>query len=313
MNAPPMDLDRFESLSVDVRGTPLHLRRAGDGPPLLLLHGFPQTHRMWRHVAPRLAARFTVVCADLPGYGRSGCAPSDASHAPYAKRAMAAAFVQLMAHLGFERFAVAGHDRGGRVAYRLALDHPGRVSRLAVLDVLPTATVWDHADARFALGYWPWAMLAQAEPLPERLLQAAAEVVVDSALDGWGPPTDAFGPEDRATYALPLRDPAHAHAVCEEYRAAATCDRDHDAADLRAGRRIACPLLALWSAGGPLDTWYGDDGGPLALWRAWCESVQGRSIEGGHFFPETRPDETVRALEAFFAAPAARRAPERPQ
>ncbi|MFL6678775.1 MAG: alpha/beta fold hydrolase [Burkholderiaceae bacterium] len=299
--APP-SMDEFESLSVDVQETHVHLRRAGDGPPLLLLHGFPQTHLMWRHVAPRLARRFTVVCADLRGYGASGCPPSDAAHAPYSKRAMARDLVQLMSHLGFTRFAVAGHDRGGRVAYRLALDHPGCVTRLAVLDVLPTDTVWDHADARFALGYWPWSMLAQAEPLPERLLRSASDAVVDSALDGWGPQGDAFEPAIRAAYARPLRDPAHAHAICEEYRAAATCDRDHDASDRRAARRIACPMLALWSAGGPLDTWYVDGGGPLALWKPWCDALQGHSIEGGHFFPETRPDATARALGDFFSA-----------
>jgi haloacetate dehalogenase len=294
-------MDGFDSLSLDVQETSLFLRRAGDGPPLLLLHGFPQTHAMWRHVAPRLARRFTVVCPDLRGYGASGCPPSDTAHAPYAKRAMARDLVQLMERLGFARFAVAGHDRGGRVAYRLALDHPGRVTRLAVLDVLPTDTVWERADARLALGYWPWSLLAQAEPLPERVLQSVADAVVDGALDGWGPQSDVFDPATRAAYAMPLRDPMHAHAICEEYRAAATCDRDHDAADRRAGRRIACPVLALWSAGGPLDTWYAADGGPLPLWRPWCDSVRGQSVEGGHFFPETRPDDTVRALEGFFA------------
>ncbi|WP_280151803.1 alpha/beta hydrolase [Piscinibacter sp. XHJ-5] len=295
-------MDDFEATSVDVRETHLFVRRAGKGPPLLMLHGFPQTHLMWRLVAPALVRHFTVVCADLRGYGDSGCPDSDDAHGPYAKRAMARDLVILMERLGFASFAVAGHDRGGRVAYRLALDHPRRVTRLAVLDVLPTSTVWEHADARLALAYWPWSMLAQPMPLPERLLQSAAEAVVDAALDGWGPKSDAFTPAVRAAYAAPLRDPSHAHAICEEYRAAATLDREHDAADRSAGRRIACPVVVLWSKGDALDTWYADAGGPLSLWRSWCDDVRGQALDGGHFFPETRPDETVRALEGFFRA-----------
>ena len=157
-----------------------------------------------------------------------------------------------MERLGFPRFAVAGHDRGGRVAYRLALDHPDRVERLAVLDIVPTAEAWGRADARFALAYRPWSLLAQPAPLPERLLAAAPEAVVDAALGGWGSPASAFGPEVRAAYAEALRDPARAHAICEEYRAAATLDREHDEADRRDGRRVACPVLALWSGPGPL-------------------------------------------------------------
>ena len=294
-------MDHFDTLSADVGETRLFVRRAGSGPPLLLLHGFPQTHRMWRHLAPALARRYSIVCPDLRGYGNSACPASDDAHAPYAKRAMARDVVALMEQLGFARFAVAGHDRGGRVAYRLALDHPQRVTRLAVLDVLPTGTVWERADARFALAYWPWSMLAQPAPLPERLLQAAAEAVVDSALDGWGPDPDAFEPAVRAAYAAPLRDAAHAHAVCEEYRAAATLDREHDASDRAAGRRIECPALVLWAAGGALDTWYADAGGPLALWQTWCRDVQGQAVEGGHFFPETQPAKTLQFLEAFFA------------
>jgi haloacetate dehalogenase len=293
-------MDSFATTHIDVGATQLFVRHAGRGPPLVLLHGFPQTHRMWRRVAPALARRFTVVCPDLRGYGASGCPASDPTHTPYAKRAMAQDVVAVMHRLGHERFAVAGHDRGGRVAYRLALDHPETVTQLAVLDVLPTGTVWDRADARFALAHWPWSMLAQPEPLPERLMQAAAEAIVDGALDGWGPEPAAFEPAVRAAYAAPLRDPAHAHAICEEYRAAAAVDREHDAADRAAGRCIRCPVLALWSAGGPLDTWYRDAGGPLALWRMWCTDLRGRAIEGGHFFAETRPDETRQALAEFF-------------
>jgi haloacetate dehalogenase len=221
---------------------------SGAGPPVLLLHGFPQTHLMWRGVAPVLARAFTVVC----------------------------------------------------VAYRLALDHPGRVDRMAVLDIVATATVWDRADARFALAYWPWSLLAQPEPFPERNLAAAPDAIVDSALGGWGTPPTAFPPEARAAYIEALRDPAHIHAICEEYRAAATLDREHDEVDRAQGRRIAAPLLALWSAEGPLAIWYIEAGGPLALWRVWGDDVQGHSIHAGHFFPEEAPEETADALRAFF-------------
>src|SRR5262245_10762909 len=207
---------------------------------------------MWRDVAPLLARRLAVVCADLRGYGRSGCPASAPGHAPYAKRAMARDMVAVMEQLGFRRFSIAGHDRGGRVAYRLALDHPERVDRIAVLDVLPIAEVWDRADARLALAFWPWSLLAQGEPLPERLLAAAPEAVVDDALAGWGSPAAVFSADVRAAYVEALGDPDHVHAICEEYRAAATLDREHDEDDRRRGRRIACPVMAPWSRSGPL-------------------------------------------------------------
>lgn len=238
-------MDDFDTAYVETSQTTIFVRRSGSDPPLLLLHGFPQTHLMWREVAPRLAGEFTVICADLCGYGRSGCLPPTPDHAPYAKRAMARDMIDVMERLGFSRFSVAGHDRGGRVAYRMALDYPKHVDRLAALDVLPTGTVWDRADARFALAYWPWSRLAQPEPFPERVLAAAGEVIVDNALGGWGTPSGVFSSEVRAAYIEALRDPAHIHAICEDYRAAATLDRRHDE-DRTAGRRIACPVLALW-------------------------------------------------------------------
>jgi haloacetate dehalogenase len=294
-------LTGFETAEIQTGETRIFVRRSGSGSPILLLHGFPQTHLMWRDVAPLLARRFTVVCADLRGYGRSGCPASTPDHAPYAKRAMAQDMVAVMEQLGFPRFSVAGHDRGGRVAYRLALDHPDRVDRLAVLDILPTATVWERADAKLALAYWPWSLLAQAEPLPERLIAAAPDAVVDNALGGWGSPSAVFGPQVRAAYVEALRDPAHVHAICEEYRAAATLDRQHDDEDCRNGRRIACPVLALWSGRGALSEWYGEAGGPLALWRNWGDDVQGGPLDAGHFFPEEIPDETADALSRFLS------------
>lgn len=292
----------FETAEVETGETSIFVRWSGSGSPVLLLHGFPQTHLMWRSVAPLLARRFTVVCADLRGYGRSGCPASTPDHAPYAKRAMARDMVVVMEQLGFHHFSVAGHDRGGRVAYRLALDHPGRVERLAVLDILPTGTVWERADARFALAYWPWSLLAQPEPFPERVIEAAPEAVVDDALGGWGSPSAVFGAEVRAAYVEALRDPARVHAICEEYRAAATLDRWHDEADRKSGRRIACSLLVLWSGSGPLNSWYVEAGGPLALWRDWGDDVQGGPLNAGHFFPEEIPNETADALGRFFAA-----------
>jgi haloacetate dehalogenase len=296
-------LNRFESAEIETAETTIFARWGGSGPPLLLLHGFPQTHLMWRALAPRLARRFTVVCADLRGYGRSGSPPSAPDHAPYTKRAMARDMVTAMGHLGFDRFSLAGHDRGGRVAYRLALDHPERIERLAVLDVLPTGTAWDLADARFTLGYWPWSLLAQPEPLPERLLAAAPEAIVDDALSAWGTPASTFEPEVRSAYVEALRDPARVHAICEEYRAAATLDREHDETDRASGRRIECPVLVLWSGKGALGTWYEQLGGPLAIWREWAEDVRGSALDAGHFFPEEAPGESADALERFFSDP----------
>jgi haloacetate dehalogenase len=290
----------FETAQVETGETSIFVRWSGSGSPILLLHGFPETHLMWRAVAPLLARRFTVICADLRGYGRSGCPASTPDHAPYAKRAMARDMVAVMEWLGFPRFSVAGHDRGGRVAYRLALDHSSRVEQLAVLDILPTGTVWERADARFALSYWPWSLLAQPEPLPERLIEAAPEAIVDDALGGWGSPSTVFDREVRAAYIEALREPGRVHAICEEYRAAATLDRMHDDADRKSGRRIACPLLALWSGRGALSSWYAEAGGPLALWRVWATEVQGGAVNAGHFFPEEIPEETAELLERFF-------------
>jgi haloacetate dehalogenase len=272
----------------------------GSGPPLLLLHGFPETHLMWLAVAEKLVRRFTVVCADLRGYGASGCPPSTADHAPYTKRAMANDMVEVMRSLGFARFSVAGHDRGGRVAYRLALDHPECVHRLAVLDVVPTSETWARADARFALAFWPWVLFSQPPPLPERIVERAADAIVDDALADWGTPAGTVPHDVRDAYVIALQAPMHAYAICEEYRAAATLDRAHDDEDRARGHRIACPLLALWSGKGPLATWYADAGGPLGIWSAWADNVRGGPVDAGHFFPEEAPDETAHLLGEFF-------------
>jgi len=291
----------LEKLRIDTGEAVVSVSRGGTGPGVLLLHGFPQTQLMWRDIAPRLAQRFTVVCADLRGYGDSSAPPSSPDHAPYSKRAMARDMISVMAQLGFEHFFIAGHDRGGRVAYRAALDHPARVDAVAVLDVLPVDVVWDRANARLALGFWPWSLLAQPEPLPERLIGAAPDAVIGNALSPeWGSPAHFFDDAVRAAYTAALSDAAHVHAICEEYRAAAGIDRDHDAADRAAGRRISCPVLALWSASGPLSTWYAEDGGPLALWSELAPNVTGEPVDGGHFFPEERPSAIADALSDFF-------------
>jgi haloacetate dehalogenase len=296
--ADPM-FEGFQRTIVDVGATTIALRWGGAGPAVVLLHGFPETHVMWRRVAPALAENFTVVCPDLRGYGASGTPPSDGRHAPYAKGAMAGDIVALTEHLGFERFSVVGHDRGGRVAYRLALDHRERVDRLAVLDVIPIGEAWDRADARLALGYWPWSLLAQPEPLPERLIGAAPDAFVHAAIDGWGSSPEAFPDRVRSLYVDALRDPQTAHAVCEEYRAAATLDYETDRRDRADGRQINAATLVLWAASGPLDIWYEDAGGPLGIWRQWARDVAGKALSGGHFFPEENPEGTIAALRTF--------------
>lgn len=289
----------FDAHLVPMPEGDVFVHRGGAGPAVLLLHGFPETSLMWHDVAPLLARDFTVIAADLPGYGQSACPADTSDHAAMSKRAMANTLCAAMTALGHDRFAVVGHDRGGRVAYRAALDRPDRIATLAVLDVIPTYEVWERADARLALAFWPFSLLAQPAPLPERLLLAAPDVIVDNALAQWGTPPNAFRPEIRQAYVDALHDPRQVHAICEEYRAAAAIDRVNDEADLTAGRRIGCPVLALWSDSGALASWYTDDGGPLGIWRRWADQVQGEAVPGGHFFPEEHPVETARLLRRF--------------
>lgn len=292
----------FTSEIIDLGDITIFLRRKGNGKPLLLLHGFPQTHVMWHATAPALSDAFAVICADLRGYGLSGKPASSPEHEPYSKRVMAADMVRMMHDLGYPRFAVAGHDRGARVAYRMALDHPDQVEALAVLDIVPTSEVFDRADSRLALAFWPWSLLAQPAPLPERLILAAPEAVIDDALSSWGTDASAFPIEARNAYVEALSDPAAVHAICEEYRAAASIDTTLDRIDRENGKLIVCPTLVLWSQGSGVETWYERDGGPLAIWRQWARSVSGGPIAGGHFFPEERPAETIRQLHEFFGA-----------
>jgi haloacetate dehalogenase len=278
------------------RGT-IHARVGGSGPPLLLLHGYPETHLMWHSCAAALAERFTVVATDLSGYGDSLRPAPAADHAPHSKRALALDQVQAMASLGHERFAVAGHDRGGRVAYRMALDHPERVTSLAVLDIVPTAEVWARADDRLALVYWHWGFLAQPAPLPERLIGADPGAYFDYHLRSIGLGVDRGRYPERvlAAYRAQLENPDAVQAICEDYRAGAGIDRQLDEADR--GRQIECPVLVLWGARGALEPLYGD---VLAVWRPWARDVRGRGVEASHFLVEDRPDEVARELAAFF-------------
>ncbi|MCM4085086.1 alpha/beta hydrolase [Paractinoplanes hotanensis] len=270
---------------------------AGQGPPLLLLHGYPQTHVMWHTVADLLTDRFTVVVADLPGYGASFRPVPAADHVPHSKRALADDLVQAMSMLGHDRFAVAGHDRGGRVAYRMALDHPDRVAAAAVLDVVPTGDVWARADAQMALGYWHWAFLAQPAPLPERLIAGDPDAFFDFHVRalGLGRAADRYPADLMAGYRALFDDVSTVQAICEDYRAGATVDRHDDDAD-RGVRKIVCPLLALWSECGALPRFYGD---VLDVWRPWADDVTGQAVPASHFLVEDQPGPTAHALSVF--------------
>lgn len=270
----------------------------GSGPPLLLLHGYPQSHLMWHAVAPLLAEQFTVVAADLSGYGDSFRPTAAADHLPHSKRALALDQVQAMASIGHERFAVAGHDRGGRVAYRMALDHPERVRGLAVLDIVPTADVWARADDKLALAYWHWGFLAQPHPLPERLIAGDPDAYFEHHLLRIGLGTDAkrYPDEVMAAYRRQLDDAGAVNAICEDYRAGATIDRELDEADR--GRALACPVLCLWGTRGALPLLYGD---VLAVWRPWAPQISGRGVDASHFLVEDQPAEVAAELAAFFA------------
>jgi haloacetate dehalogenase len=288
--------DGFEEFDVATTGTAIHGVRGGDGPPVLLLHGIPETHVMWHRVAPNLARQLTVVATDLRGFGSSGAPPSAPDHAPYSMREIARDQVEVMTTLGYDTFDVVGHDRGARCAYRLALDHPSAATHLAVLDIVPTADAFSRADMDFSLGFWVWTFLAAPEPVPEQLISRAADVLVDHMLDEWSDDRHVFPAEVRAEYLRNFRSPERIHAICEQYRAAATLDYQHDEAD-RGRRRIACPTLALWSDTGSVAAWYE----PLEIRKAWADEVSGGPVSAGHFLPEEAPDETARRLLDFLA------------
>ena len=287
-------LPGFESRRVGCAGAEINLRIGGSGLPLLLLHGYPQTHAMWHRVAPRLAERYTVVCCDLRGYGDSAKPEGGSRHVNYSKRAMAADQMDVMRSLGYRRFMLAGHDRGGRVAHRLCLDFPQAVERVAVLDICPTRIMYGKTDKAFATAYYHWFFLIQPFDLPERLIGADPGYYLRRKIGAWSGGLELFDPCALAEYERCFRLPGTIHATCEDYRAAADIDLEHDAAD--ANTRVACPLLVLWGAKGVVNRLFD----PLADWGAVAADVRGRSLASAHFLPEEAPDETLDELERFF-------------
>jgi haloacetate dehalogenase len=265
---------------------------AGDGPPVLLLHGFPQTHYCWRGVVAALAERHTVVVADIRGYGETAAPPGGPRGEGYSKREMGADLFELMAQLGHSRFSLVGHDRGARVAYRMALDRPERIERLAVLNVVPTVDQFERMGAGVSLGYWPWVLFAQPAPFPERLLSRSPELILRFAFESWAGRPDAIGAEAFAAYADVLDDAAAA-SMCADYRASFWLDQAHDAADRAAGRRIGCPVLVL---AGAAETQLADAG---EVWSGWAHDVRAATVPGGHFIPEEAPGELAAALLEF--------------
>ncbi|NUR74275.1 MAG: alpha/beta hydrolase [Hamadaea sp.] len=287
--------DGFELRQVAVGdGVTLRVRTGGSGPPVLLLHGHPRTHVTWHKMAPLLAVGFTVVCLDLRGYGQSSKPPAEADHSGYGKRAMARDCVEAMRQLGHRNFAVVGHDRGAYVAQRLAADHPELVSHLVVMDAVPIGEALARCDARFAARWWHWFFLGQtAKP---------AERVIDADPDAWYQvDAKAMGEEAYADLRQALHDPATVHAMCEDYRAGLTVDRDADDADRRAGRRITCPTLVVWATRDDLEDLYGD---PVEVWRGWADAVRGVALESGHHLAEEVPDQLAAVLQEFLGGPA---------
>jgi haloacetate dehalogenase len=286
--------DGFESFTIPANGVAIHGVRGGSGAPLLLLHGYPQTHVIWHKIAPRLAEHFTVIATDLRGYGDSGKPDGGANHEQYSKRVMAADQVAVMQHFGFEQFFVAGHDRGGRVAHRMALDHPARVRRLAVLDIAPTHFMYTTTDMEFARAYYHWFFLIQPFDVPERMIGADVDYWMRSKLAQWGRDSSAIMPEAYAEYVRCYRDPAAIHASCEDYRASAGIDLRHDEADL--SHKLTCPLLALWGEKGFVGRKYD----VVAAWGERARDVRGAGLPCGHYLPEEAPEATLRALNEFF-------------
>lgn len=289
--------EKFAERRIANSGAEIHVLVGGDGPALLLLHGFPQSHVMWHRVAPRLAERFTVVVPDLRGYGESSKPAGDPGHETYSKRATALDQVEVMAALGYDRFRLAGHDRGARVAHRLVLDHPDRVERVAFLDIVPTLEVFARIDQRMATAYYHWFFLIQPNGLPEHMIGLDPEFYLRRVLGSIGSTAEVFDAEALAAYLAAFRNPATVHAMCEDYRAAATIDQVHDREDRAAGRTVDCPALVLWGERSAVGRLYDD---PLGIWRPYAPAIQGHPMPSGHFIPEEAPEETAQALLTFF-------------
>jgi haloacetate dehalogenase len=291
-----MLFEGFRLEQIAVRDGALRVRHGGSGPPLLLLHGNPQTHMMWHAVAPVLAQRYHVICPDLRGYGGSLKPPASKDHAAYAKREMARDMAELMTHFGHQRFTVISHDRGARVAHRLAIDHAARVEKLAVLDIVPTIEHFERTDMSFAMGYYHWFWFAQPHPFPESLISAAPDVWFNAHSSREPKDDGFFHPEARTDYLAAVCNPAMIIGMCEDYRAAATIDLVHDRESRAAGHKVQCPILSLWGAKGKVGGWYD----PVALWQQYCAStVTGGAVNSGHYLAEEAPAEVLSYLDQF--------------
>jgi haloacetate dehalogenase len=293
-----IDMTGFEYRKIATSGATINVATRGTGMPLLLLHGYPETHRMWQKIAPALAEDFAVVCADLRGYGDSSKPDGASDHSNYAKRAMADDMVEVMAALGHCEFLLAGHDRGGRVAYRLALDRPAAVTRLALLDIVSTKAVYEQGGMALATAYFHWYFLIQPRPLPETLIGHDPAFYLRSIFRGLSGTADVISDAMVAEYLRCFATPEGIHATCEDYRAGATADLASDRADVSTGRKITCPTLILWGSRSVVGRLFQ----PLETWRDLVAAPTGAAIDCGHFIPEERPDETLRALRTFFRA-----------
>ena len=283
----------FEAVRLQTLGAEINLVHGGAGKPLLLMHGYPQTHMMWHRVAPRLAEEYHVICPDLRGYGDSSKPESSADHAPYSKREMANDMVEVMKELGYQQFAATGHDRGARVLHRMILDHPERVERACVMDIAPTHHMFKTTDQEFATGYYHWFFLIQPNGLPERLIGADPEYYLTEKMGRWSSPNSIFAPEAFDEYLRCFRKPETIHASCEDYRAAASIDLEHDASDL--DRKIECPLLVLWGDKGLVHRKYE----VLEVWRERANHVSGTALKCGHYLPEESPEQVLDELLPF--------------
>jgi haloacetate dehalogenase len=287
----------YESRFFETSAGKIFARIGGKGSPVLLLHGYPESNVMWHRLAPLLAGEHSLVIPDLPGYGQSDAPESGPGHAPYDKRSMAKAMVEVMQSLGHDKFAVVGHDRGGRVAYRLALDHPGRVTKISTLDIVPTWEMWTGLNAKRAMKVFHWTFLAQPFPMPEMLIGKAPVEYLEWKMLAWNGKGEnsVFDPRALDHYRAAYKQPARLHATCEDYRAGQTTDFANDDADVKAGRKIEAPFLTLWGATGIPAA--GES--PLDVWKRWAVNVTGKAIPCGHFLPEEAPQETAAELIPF--------------
>jgi len=290
-----MMFEGFSDASTDVDGVHIHAIKGGSGPALLLLHGHPQTHVIWHKVVPELVKRFTVIAADLRGYGDSGKPLGDENHLNYSKRRMALDQVKLMRHHGFDQFAVIGHDRGGRVAARMALDHQDAVTRLVTLDIAPTLAMYEKTSFAFARAYWHWFMLVRPAPFPETLIRADPDLYLKQTMGARSAGLAPFAPAAYAEYLRCVSHPDTAHGMCEDYRASITIDLEHDRASLSAQQQITCPFTALWGAQGVIAQCFD----PLAEWRAYAPHVEGEALPCGHYIPEEAPEALLERVLGF--------------